>query len=237
MKPLIRTIVFVIIVLGLGAAYLLFFAPEGQRDSTIAMLGNATERMKRGAEKIGSKIQDSADGAKDSMQSVSQPKKDKRAEVSGEGLFAEAPEDLAPILDRVMAAAKAGDKKMVETTVKGMILPESDAWFTEVFGAETGKRLAEDYQKDIQQFLPLLRQYLAEAARGGRSKASVTRHEPEGDDGASDRQKKLFAAMKEPVVLYTLRLARPGAAGGPTLGSFVYAEGGYRFIGELPALP
>jgi hypothetical protein len=70
--------------------------------------------------------------------------------------------------------------------------------------------------------------------KDGRTFVSVTKIESATDDNGTGSQKQALAAMKVKVPLYTVRFReQPGTSSGYTLWSFVYVDGGFRFIGKM----
>lgn len=68
-----------------------------------------------------------------------------------------APEDphnaeLKALVQSIIATAKEGRKERVAEMVRGLVLPEHEAWFKKVFGQETGTKLAAGYSKGLSTF-------------------------------------------------------------------------------------
>jgi hypothetical protein len=144
---------------------------------------------------------------------------------------------LKTVIEELLAAGKAGDAARVEELARGMVLPDHEAWFRRVFGAELAAKLAAEYAKLIatleKEFDALLAQVLKENRTSVRVKAFRKADAPE----ANENQKRALRAMKTKVTLYSARLVRAeDKVGGIHFYSFVYVDGAFRFVGKLRAL-
>ena len=146
-------------------------------------------------------------------------------EESADGLKA----TIVPIIE----AAKAGKGEEVQKLSAGLLLPDPGKFFAEVFGDETGKKLAEEYAKLPKEELAKL---FEKVAKDGRTEVTAWKIAGADDRNATGLQKDAIKAMKKPVALYSVRMAQPGKTIGMTLWSFVYTDGAFRLAGKMRAV-
>ena len=139
-------------------------------------------------------------------------------------------------IETVLVAFKSDDGKAKRPElVKSLILPEHDAWFKKVFGDDRGKKLAEQYGKDIVAFEPALTKVFEALVKSGRTDVSAWAVGEDGKEGTG-AQKAAIAVMTEKAVLYSIRFVKTGEEAGTTIWSFVYSDGSFRLIGKLRTL-
>ncbi len=154
---------------------------------------------------------------------------------AGTSRYPESKAGLSTLFEDLVAAIGRGDDAQVDGTVRGFVLVDPDAWFAKTFGADAGKALAGDYRvaaAAIDQLTGLLR----ELVRDGQTEVVVERFDSANDPAAVGYQALALAKMERPVALYSVRLRAPGQRRGFHLWSFVYQDGGFRWIGKLKAL-
>jgi hypothetical protein len=144
---------------------------------------------------------------------------------------------LKAAITELLAAGKAGDANRVEAIARGMVLPNHEAWFRRVFGAELAPKLAAEYAQLIEtlekEFDGLLAQVIKEHRTSVRVRACRNADDPE----ANGHQQRALRAMKTRVTLYSARLARAeDKVGGIHFYSFVHVDGAFRFVGKMRAL-
>ena len=117
---------------------------------------------------------------------------------------------------------------------KQLALPDANAWFTRVFGPETGARLLAEYQASpypkFDQAWPDLHKIVVDK---GSNTVATSRHTDPKDDLATGHQANALREMKQPVALYSLQLTRPDGEGSFRLWSFVYEGGAFRMVGKM----
>lgn len=143
---------------------------------------------------------------------------------------------LKKLMADIMAAVKADDKTKGESLLKALALPNPDKWFVETFGDETGKKLAEDYNKNVSTLADELGKMFAQAIKKEQTEITVLKIEKADDENATGAQKDALKAMKKPVVLYTVKLIKKGEERGISLWSLAYVDNGFRLIGKLRGL-
>ena len=77
---------------------------------------------------------------------------------------------------------------------------------------------------------------MTEKIREGNTQVSVSSISKPIDVRANGAQNHALQLMRQPTPLYTLRLIRPGQQRGTAYWSFVFVDGGMRFIGKLDGL-
>ena len=136
-------------------------------------------------------------------------------------------------MDAAVAAAKAGDKEKLAELVKGLILPDHEAWFKEVFGDELGAALAKEYAGQLEGFEQGVGGFFTKLVDKQPFEISVKKLEKADDPDARGAQRSALAAMKKPVPLYDVSFR--GDNVGMSLWSFVYSKGAFRLAGKMRA--
>ncbi len=162
---------------------------------------------------------------------------DSFALTEGKGLTdAGDPVALKRIFEDVYAATKAGDRAKVSGTIKGLLLPEPEAWFKTTFGDEKGAALAAEYAENSKNFETGLSQLLADCLKKNQTDIQVERFDKADAPGATGGQKRAMENMKQLVPLYSVRLVNPGEKYGQHLWSFVFLDGRFHIVGKMSAL-
>jgi len=153
------------------------------------------------------------------------------------GVAAETPDTadgLKAQMDAAVAAAKAGDKEKLAELVKGLILPDYEAWFKEVFGDELGAALAKEYEEVAQHFPPDATKFFDQMATKEGLQVVVTKLDKADDKEARGLQRSALTAMKKPTPLYDVRFL--GKDTRQSVWSFVYQKDTFRFVGKMKAV-
>ncbi|MGE0708237.1 MAG: hypothetical protein AB7N76_01230 [Planctomycetota bacterium] len=137
---------------------------------------------------------------------------------------------LHALVDELMEAAKAGDWKRFAASAKDLRLPDAEAWLTRLFGAEAGKLVAAEYAEISKSLIVEMRRTFSSILAEGGGPFDVV--EATGYQ-ATGLQRRARFAMNLDVPLYTIHFRR----GGGDVWSFVWAGGGWRWLGKLQALP
>ncbi|HUT34691.1 MAG TPA: hypothetical protein VNE39_14475 [Planctomycetota bacterium] len=143
----------------------------------------------------------------------------------------ETPEGLKGQMSAALAAAKAGDNEKLGQLVNGFILPEPEAWFKDVFGDETGARLAEEYVEVAKRFPPDATKFFGQMASKEGLEIVVAKLDKADDKEARGLQRSALGAMKKPVPLYDVRFV--GKDVRQSVWSFVYHKAAFRFVGKM----
>lgn len=122
--------------------------------------------------------------------------------------------------------------------IRSLMLPNSAAWFTRVFGEEAGARAAAEYARYVVQLGPALMQILPKLVAEERTTIDVLRAE-HGDTKAMPLE--LHAALDamrdgERQALYAVRYRKADSQAGQTFHSFAHVDGTFRLLGKMQAL-
>ena len=150
--------------------------------------------------------------------------------------YAETKEGLTKLIQDVLGATKGNEKDKLATLIKGMRLPNHEAWFKKTFGDETGAKLAAEYGDLLKKFDEDITKFFADIVKDGKTQVTVLIVKAPADKDATGLQKDALSAMKAKVALYTVRMTKPGEESGTTLWSFVYVDGGFRLAGKMRAI-
>lgn len=134
---------------------------------------------------------------------VQRPKVGPGAPASG----AESIEAFQKLNQDILSAARSGDREKLSALLQGLILQNHDAWFKRVFNPESGGRLSAEYGRRLPMLDQELRRIYEDRARERGVEMRVTRLEW-GTKFLTPQQAALFAAMKEPVALYSVTWIR-----------------------------
>ena len=158
--------------------------------------------------------------------------------IAGEAAVPETADGLKAQMTQVLAAVKADDKEKVEQLTQGLVLPDPEAWFKEVFGDELGEKVAADYTRRVKDLPTGVAKTIARYIEQGYTE--VNARKAQKDDDLKDvpgRVRAAFAAMKKPVPLYAAGFCKPGEKWGNAIYSFVYVKDAFRVIGKLRPIP
>lgn len=142
-------------------------------------------------------------------------------------------EGIKQFIEEVLTAVEAEDKEKVASLVRGMALPKPGEWFQHVFGEKTGEALATGYRKQLPTLERELTSIFVRMVKEGNTEVRVKRFTDAADREGTGGQRRVLAAMKNPVPLYSVRMVKPGQRYGMHLWSFVYVEGGFRLAGKM----
>ncbi len=149
--------------------------------------------------------------------------------------YPETADGLRQFIRDVLAAGTAHDQARMATLVRSMILPGHDAWFRSVFGPERGARLAAEYSSGLSTLEAELTELFGEMVQQGNTEIRVTPLSGRDNPEATGLQNQALGAMVRPVVLYSVRMVKPGESYGMHLWSLVYVDGGFRLAGKMRA--
>jgi len=149
--------------------------------------------------------------------------------------YAESTDGLKKLMSDILDAQKSGNKDKMNSLVKSLTLPDSDAWFKKVFGDDKGAKVSSQYKSNASQIDQDLARLFAKIVSDGQSDIRITRLEKADDPQATGNQKDALAAMKNPVPLYSVRFVKPGENLGMHLYNYVYVDGTFRLAGKMDA--
>lgn len=149
--------------------------------------------------------------------------------------YAESTDGLKKLMSDIVEAQKSGNKDKVNSLLKSLELPDSDAWFKKVFGDEKGPKVAAQYKISTNQLEQDLARIFTKIVDDGQTEIKITRLEKPDDPQANGNQKDVLSAMKNPVPIYSARFVKPGETFGMHLYNYVYVEGTFRLAGKMDA--
>ena len=149
--------------------------------------------------------------------------------------YAESADGLKKLMSDILEAQKSGDKDKFNSLLKGLELPDAEAWFKKVFGDDKGAKVAAQYKSNTNALEQDLTRLFAKIESDGQTEIKITRLEKADDPQATGNQKDVLSAMKNPVPLYSARFVKPGETLGMHLYNYVYVDGTFRLAGKMDA--
>src|SRR3569623_62486 len=110
----------------------------------------------------------------------------------------------------LLAAVKAGEKDKADAIIKGLILPNHEAWFAKTFGDEQGKALDAGYAAELGKFDAQMTRLIETMIKEGRTNVTTYKLTDAADKEATGLQQSALKAMKAAVPLYGVRFAGGG---------------------------
>jgi|GEM_PF-1460956 len=153
----------------------------------------------------------------------------------GTTAYPDTTEGLNKLCKDLLAIAKAGKRAELTAKVKKLALPNSDAWFKRVFGAEAGAALSEEYTAGLQDLEANLTRVFMTAAEENLTDVNVFKFSQPDATNATATQKKALESMVVKTPLYSVYFSQAGEERGMHLYSFVYVEGAFRMVGKMKA--
>ncbi len=145
----------------------------------------------------------------------------------------ETPGALQQRMADIYAATRDRDARKSEALIGSLRLPAHAAWFRKAFGEPAAAGLTTEYDALLQRFEADAAKLFSGVVQKGQSEIRVLRFTDPGDQNAVGNQRDAMAAMKSREPLYSVRFVQPGEKLGMHLYSFVYAGGGFRFVGRM----
>lgn len=143
---------------------------------------------------------------------------------------------LTRLFKELLAIAKAGGRDQLTARVKEFAIPDHDAWFRKIFGAEKGALAATEYGQGLSENQAALVRSLLTAAEEGQTEVQVERFTKPDPEYATGNQNRALELMQVKVPLNSVVLVKPGEETGLHLYSFVYVNGAFRCAGKMRAL-
>ena len=152
------------------------------------------------------------------------------------GSYPDTTDGMKSLIEAIYNAAKANDKDKLAVYIRSLKLPDRDAWFKKVFGEALGGQLSIEYRDQLYEFDDQNTTLFKDLVSSSRSKVIAFKFDKPGDPRATGLQDAALKVMKIPTPLYSVRAVKPGEDRGTQIWSFVYVDGGFRFIGELQGI-
>jgi len=126
--------------------------------------------------------------------------------------------------------------KSVQRRMHSLIIPNSSGWFIRVFGPTTGPTLDFEYRYQLGWQFGRLYAYLPLYARGPNRLVHTDRSE-QGHRSPLVTNSMLIPLAEQPLKIYSAFIATQEEGPWLKLGSFVYVDGSFRFMGFLEIEP
>lgn len=135
-------------------------------------------------------------------------------------------------VENLFAAWRTQDQQQISAALELFTLPDADAWFAQVFGADKAKQLPEDYKSSLSGFQSHMKWISGNwAGKPGVTVKIETSELPVSPKSGGDE-----AALPSPIAAIKIKNFRfDVAAGGDSapswVNSFVYRDGAFRSVG------
>ena len=120
----------------------------------------------------------------------------------------------------------------VQSRMHALLIPNSSSWFIEVFGPTDGPTLDFQYRYQLGYQFQRLYSYLPIYARG-QNRLIHTEHSEQGHLSPFVGDSDLIALAEEPLRIYSASIATNETGPWLKVGSFVYVDGNFRYLGAL----
>jgi hypothetical protein len=148
--------------------------------------------------------------------------------------YPDKPAGLKKLIQDLLKAEKDGDQPKLKEYWEGLRIPNSDEWFTQVFGDRFGPLMAKTYQAESPIIGKSLGKTLTNALRDKMTQIDVLRFDKACDSSADDTVYPLLLARKQPLPMYQVKLANGSYS--TELFAFTYVEGSFRYLPQ-PRIP
>jgi TonB family protein len=140
--------------------------------------------------------------------------------------------DLRTFMERFVAVACSRANADVSSYVSPLQIPDSAAWFLKNFGSVDGQRLESRYDLLWRRMAQELLLRVAYACRAKSKVISIALWKDTSDPNDTWIH-PIFAAMAQPVTIYTARATGKNGSQPIDLGQYVYVDGGFRYVDAL----
>lgn len=137
--------------------------------------------------------------------------------------------------DTLMAGAISGDPAKVRDAVLDLTMApaQADGWFKETFGPALGKRVFDDWERDVFMKMPELGVSFATPGKQGYTDLKITRLTAARTD-SSNYERNLMKARKVPRSLYKVIFTKKGSEYGDSgVYYFAIVSGRFAFVGNM----
>jgi len=124
----------------------------------------------------------------------------------------------------------------VQSRMHALLIPNSSAWFIKVFGPSTGPTLDFQYRYQLGRQFERLYAYLPIYARGQRHLVQAE-HCEQACRSPFVTDSELIPLAEQPFRIYSASIATNETGPWLKVGSFVYVDGNYRYLGALAINP
>jgi TonB family protein len=151
------------------------------------------------------------------------------------GSTADTTDTLRTLLQRLMGAIQKNDGSKASALTHDLILPEYQAWFPKVFGAEAGGRMAQRYGESTPAFDANFKQLMSLYVKEKMTDITVTRLDSADQPSTDSYAIRAMRAMQNPVPVYSVAMGKAGESSWNISGIFVFEGGEFRFV-DLPTI-
>jgi TonB family protein len=137
---------------------------------------------------------------------------------------------LRAFLQQLMTLIQKKNAAQGSTMARDLILPDHQTWFPQVFGPEIGSRMEKQYEESLPQLDAKFNEQMRLYVKEGMTDISVTRLESADQPSKDSYTIRAMQAMQNPVPVYSVAMASPGGTSWIFPGSFVFVQGGYRYL-------
>lgn len=124
----------------------------------------------------------------------------------------------------------------VQGRMHALLIPNSSAWFIKVFGPTTGPTLDFQYRYQLGYQFERLYTYLPIYGRG-QNHLVFTEHSERGHLSPIVTDSELVPLAEQPLRIYGAAIATNESGPWLKVGSFIYVDGNFRFLGALGINP
>jgi TonB family protein len=144
--------------------------------------------------------------------------------------YPDSPEGIETFAEDIFKALRAKDEAKLSVYFSDLTLPDHQAWFARVFGAEEGARLAARYGELLPQLPSNARSSFESALSSSRTTPEVRAFNRSLAPTGTGLDWAFVEATTEEVHLYTVTGTNASQQYGFFVGRFVYVDGGFRYI-------
>ena len=139
-------------------------------------------------------------------------------------------------VDDLLHAYKSRGEKGVHNQLRSLIIPQSGSWFIRLFGPSVGPTLDLQYRHQLIWQFGRLDTYLRLYTEGGDCLVHLDYSE-RGHISQFVSMPELFRSAEQPLKIYSVAIANREEGPWWKIGSFVYLDGNFRFLGYLEMRP
>ncbi len=150
--------------------------------------------------------------------------------------YPDSAEGLQKLVEQLHAAARHNDSEAFRLIAEPLLFTEHEAWFKDVFGERYGTYASDSYKARSRQFVNVMRETFRTLERQGLTRPEIEKiDDPCRSHALTVEYPVLFARIKT-VPLYSLRYKKKKGTF-TTLGFFIYADRGFRYVGNVALGP
>jgi hypothetical protein len=145
-------------------------------------------------------------------------------------------EGFREFVDELLYAYESRDEKSVHDQMRSLIIPHTESWFMRLFGPSVGPTFDLQYRHQLSWQYGRLDTYFRLYTKAGDCLVHLD-HSEQGHISPFVSMPELFRAAEQPVKIYSAAIANREEGPWWEIGSFVYVDGNFRFLGHLEISP